>query len=87
MHFIGHLQANKINQLIDHISCLETLDSRRVWPGSWIAGWTPGTGNLDVLIQVNVSGEESKSGVAPEAAARPAGRRRSMPTADASAGT
>ena len=27
MHFIGHLQANKINQLLGHISCLETLDS------------------------------------------------------------
>ena len=27
MHFIGHLQANKINQLLDHINCLQTLDS------------------------------------------------------------
>ena len=26
-HFIGHLQANKINQLVDHISCLQTLDT------------------------------------------------------------
>ena len=43
-HFIGHLQANKINQLLDHISCLQTLDSR-ISPGSWTPGWTPGTGS------------------------------------------
>ena len=27
LHFIGHLQANKINQLLGHIDCLQTLDS------------------------------------------------------------
>lgn len=67
MHFIGHLQANKINQLIDHIDCLQTLDSadlaRRL-----DARLEPRAKKLDVLIQVNVSGEDTKSGVAPERA-------------------
>ena len=27
LHFIGHLQTNKINQLLGRISCLQTLDS------------------------------------------------------------
>lgn len=67
MHFIGHLQANKINQLIDHITCLQTLDSvelaRRL-----DTRLDARDRQLDVLIQVNVSGEESKNGVPPERA-------------------
>jgi len=61
-HFIGHLQANKINLLLDHISCLQTLDSvelaRRLDTRLDAKGR-----RLDVLIQVNVSGEPAKSGV------------------------
>ena len=67
MHFIGHLQANKINQLIDHINCLQTLDSADLAErlDSRLAARDR---RLDVLVQVNVSGEESKSGVAPDRA-------------------
>ena len=64
-HFIGHLQANKINQLIDHISCLETLDSADL-AGKLAARLEARGIRLDVLIQVNVSGEPAKSGVSPE---------------------
>ena len=64
-HFIGHLQANKINQLLDHIECLETLDSadlaRKLDRRLAARGRT-----LDVFLQVNVSGEASKSGVHPD---------------------
>ncbi len=67
MHFIGHLQANKINQLLDHISCLETLDSADL-ARKLDRRLDARDRNLDVLIQVNVSGEQSKSGVPPEAA-------------------
>lgn len=67
LHFIGHLQANKINQLIDHLDCLQTLDSvelaRRLNDRL-----ERRERDLDVLIQVNVSGEDSKSGVPPELA-------------------
>ncbi len=63
-HFIGHLQTNKINRLLDHIQCLETLDSadlaRKLDSRLAARGRT-----LDVLLQVNVSGEASKSGVHP----------------------
>ena len=81
MHFIGHLQTNKINQLLGRISCLQTLDSVEL-AGKLDAGWRPGTRQLDVLIQVNVSGEESKSGVAARARPRPARRTRAIPAAD-----
>ncbi|MGS0686148.1 YggS family pyridoxal phosphate-dependent enzyme [Nakamurella sp. GG22] len=66
-HFIGHLQANKINQLLDHISCLETLDSPEL-ARKLDQRLDARDRDLDVLIQVNVSGEQSKSGVPPEAA-------------------
>ncbi len=64
-HLIGHLQSNKVNAVLDHVDCVQTVDS----PG--LAGRldrrceTLGR-TLDVMIQVNVSGEDSKSGVAPQ---------------------
>jgi pyridoxal phosphate enzyme (YggS family) len=64
LHFIGHLQANKVNQLLPHISCLQTLDSVEL-AGKLNARLDILDRQLDVLLQVNVSGEESKSGVRP----------------------
>lgn len=63
-HFIGHLQANKINQVIGRVDCLESLDSIAL--ARKLDARLDARGiDLDVLIQVNVSAEESKSGVAP----------------------
>ena len=67
LHFIGHLQANKINQLIDHLDCLQTLDSVEL-ATRLDSRLDQRERDLDVLIQVNVSGEDSKSGVPPERA-------------------
>jgi pyridoxal phosphate enzyme (YggS family) len=67
LHFIGHLQANKLNQLLPHISCLQTLDSVEL-ARKLDARLDILDRQLDVLLQVNVSGEESKSGVTPAAA-------------------
>ena len=68
MHFIGHLQENKVNALLPHIRCLQTLDTRslaqRLQRRLEILDRT-----LEVMIQVNVSGEENKSGIAPVDAA------------------
>jgi pyridoxal phosphate enzyme (YggS family) len=63
-HFIGHLQANKINQVIGRVDCLESLDSIEL-ARKLDARLSARELDLDVLIQVNVSAEESKSGVAP----------------------
>jgi pyridoxal phosphate enzyme (YggS family) len=66
-HLIGHLQANKINQVIGRVDCLESLDS--IGSARKLDARLAARGlDLDVLIQVNVSAEESKSGVAPERA-------------------
>ena len=66
LHFIGHLQKNKVKylvgkvQLIESVDCLElleTIDKRAKSMGLV----------QDVLLEVNIGGEESKTGVAPEA--------------------
>lgn len=67
MHFIGHLQTNKINQLLDHIDCLQTLDSAEL-AGRLDSRLAARDRQLEVMIQVNVSGEASKSGVTPDRA-------------------
>jgi len=64
-HFIGHLQSNKINALVPYISCLETLDrlslARKLENRLAREGET-----LEVLVQVNTSGEPTKAGLDPD---------------------
>jgi pyridoxal phosphate enzyme (YggS family) len=64
-HFIGHLQSNKVNQLLPFVECVQTLDSAAL--ASRLQGRLQVLDRqLDVLIQVNVSGEGTKSGVHPD---------------------
>ncbi len=63
-HFIGHLQSNKVNQLLPHIQCLQTLDSAPL-VARLQARLDVLDQDLDVFVQVNVSGEASKAGVHP----------------------
>lgn len=65
-HFIGHLQTNKIKDLLRYdVSCLQSLDR---WELAEKLHQRLQSENktLDVLIQVNTSGEESKFGAAPD---------------------
>jgi PLP dependent protein len=64
-HFIGHLQSRKARQVVpcvslihsvESISLVEELDKRAE------------TGEIRVLLEVNVSGEETKYGILPAAA-------------------
>jgi pyridoxal phosphate enzyme (YggS family) len=61
-HFIGHLQRNKINQVLPHVSCIHTVDSVDL-AERLDARLASSERQLDVLLQVNVSGESSKSGL------------------------
>lgn len=61
---IGHLQTNKAKFVAEYASEFQALDSVRVAEALDRRLQTLGKG-LDVLIQVNVSGEDTKSGVAP----------------------
>jgi pyridoxal phosphate enzyme (YggS family) len=61
-HFIGHLQRNKINQVLPHVTCIQTVDSVDL-AERLDARLASLDRQLDVLLQVNVSGESSKSGL------------------------
>ena len=61
VHFIGHLQRNKINQVLPLVGCVQTVDSADL--GARLDRRSSAIGRtLDVLVQVNVSGEPTKSG-------------------------
>ncbi|MEA3400400.1 MAG: YggS family pyridoxal phosphate-dependent enzyme [Armatimonadota bacterium] len=66
-HAIGHLQTNKIRRITPFISLVHSVDSPRV--GRELDRRAERDERLvPFLLQVNVSGEESKFGVEPEAA-------------------
>jgi len=70
-HFIGHLQRNKIRRTLPHIWCLHSADSRRVLEAldaeaARLIEQDRSASPLRVLIEVNISGDESKSGFAPD---------------------
>ena len=71
-HFIGRLQSNKAKLVAACFDVVESVDrpelARALDAHAAAAGRT-----LEVLLQVNVSGEAQKGGVAPEAAAELAG--------------
>ncbi|WP_275003147.1 YggS family pyridoxal phosphate-dependent enzyme [Promicromonospora iranensis] len=69
VHMIGHLQRNKINQVLATATGLETLDSldlARAISDRCVRDGRTGDRALEVMVQVNVTGEESKSGAAPD---------------------
>jgi hypothetical protein len=68
-HLIGHLQSNKVNAALEHVACVQSVDSLAI--AERLSARCAALGrDLDVMVQVNVSGEETKSGVAPDGAAR-----------------
>ena len=64
-HLIGHLQTNKVKYIIDKVKMIHSVDSmklaeeisRRAKQANVI---------MDILVEVNMAGEESKFGVSPE---------------------
>ncbi len=66
-HFIGHLQSNKIKDVLPHIALLHTLD-RLSLAQKLQDKLERMERKLDVLIQVNAAREDTKSGVLPEEA-------------------
>lgn len=64
-HFIGHLQTNKVKDIIDKVEMIESVDSIRL--ANEISKQAQKRGIImDVLLEINIGGEESKSGFAPE---------------------
>lgn len=61
-HFIGTLQTRKVRQIIDQIDVLHSLDRLHLAEEINKRAKRP----VDCFVQVNVSGETSKQGIAPE---------------------
>jgi len=63
-HFIGHLQSNKSGVAAELFDCIQTVDSAKLARRLEAAGR-----KLDVMLEINVSGEAAKSGAEPAAVA------------------
>jgi pyridoxal phosphate enzyme (YggS family) len=75
-HMIGHLQRNKVRQL-DGFHLVHSMDSARLADALSAHGVTRGR-PLDVLAQVNVSGEGTKGGYEPAGFEREVERLRTL---------
>ncbi len=65
IHFIGHLQSNKVRAVIDKVTMIESVD--RLSLAQEIDRCAKAHGLvMPVLVEVNIGREESKSGVLPE---------------------
>ena len=62
-HFIGRLQSRKVKQILPYVELIHSVESDSVLRELGKHG-SPET---EVLVEVNVAGEEGKAGVAPEA--------------------
>jgi len=65
IHFIGHLQSNKIKDVLKWASCIESIDRASV-AQKLQQRLALEEKSIDVYIQVNTSFEESKFGVSPD---------------------
>ena len=66
-HLIGPLQSNKAREVATHFDWVHSIDRMKL--AQRLSDLRPpGMAPLQVCLQVNISGEDSKSGVAPEAA-------------------
>ena len=64
-HFIGHLQTNKVKDIVGRVSLIESVDSLRL--AEMIGKQSEKIGkNTEILLEVNIGKEESKSGFMPE---------------------
>ena len=66
LHFIGHLQRNKVKQVVGKVALIESVGSVELLQEIEKAA---GRQEIvqDILLEVNIGGEEAKSGFAPEA--------------------
>lgn len=63
-HLIGHLQTNKVKQIVGQVQMIQSVDSIRL--AQAIDKRSQELGIITpVLVEVNIGGEEAKSGIAP----------------------
>ena len=62
--FIGHLQSRKVHQIIPWVRLIHSVASDSAL--AQLARHAPSRPDLEVLVEVNVAGEASKSGIRPD---------------------
>jgi len=65
-HFIGHLQTNKVKQVLGEVTLIHSLDRPQLAQEIERQAAKKGIAGVDCLIQVNSSGEVGKEGFSPE---------------------
>ena len=61
-HLIGHLQTNKVKYIIDKVHMIHSVDSVKLMDEIERQAEKHGVPEIKILIQVNISGEETKFG-------------------------
>ena len=65
VHFIGHLQTNKVKQVVGKVDLIQSVDSLRLLQAINAEAAKQGIVQ-NILLEVNIGAEESKSGFAPD---------------------
>ena len=77
-HYIGPIQSNKTRAIAEHFDWVHSIDRAKI-AARLAEARGPERSELQVCIQVNVSGEATKSGVDPAGAAQLAGEVAALP--------
>ena len=65
LHFIGHLQTNKVKQVVGRVDLIESVGSEHLL--DTIQAQAAKLDLVqDILLEINIGGEESKSGISPD---------------------
>jgi pyridoxal phosphate enzyme (YggS family) len=77
-HMIGHLQSNKASKVVGTFDCVQSVDSLHL-ARTLERHAAEHNLHLPILLEVNIAGEESKTGMALEEAPRVAGQIATLP--------
>ena len=77
LHFIGHLQRNKVKQVVGKAALIQSIDSPELL--AEVDRQAEKLGIVqDILLEVNIGGEEAKSGFAPDAVEQAAAQAKTL---------
>ena len=77
LHFIGHLQRNKVKQVVGKVALIQSIGSAELL--AEVDRQAEKLGIVqDILLEVNIGGEEAKSGFAPDAVEQAAAQAKAL---------
>ena len=65
VHFIGHLQTNKVRQVVGAVDLIQSVGSRKLLAAIDAEARKQGLVQ-NILLEINIAGEPGKTGFAPE---------------------